>query len=126
MHQHRAGERQAAIPVIAIDYGYLNERDDQLQETAGAPILVGKSDRDRWIGAAIVPTKGADKYAIAELKNDVSRGGFAEVLVRSDNEPALLALKESTATALKLAGVTSRLRRVPCTTRRATGWQRAL
>ena len=37
MHQHRAGGRETAIPAIAIDYGYLNERDDQLQET-GAPI----------------------------------------------------------------------------------------
>ena len=27
----------------------------------------------------IVPTKGADEYAIAELENDVSRSGFAEV-----------------------------------------------
>ena len=32
--------------------------------------------------------------------------GFTEVLIRSDNEPSILALKESTATALKLAGVT--------------------
>ena len=31
--------------------------------------------------------------------------GFTEVLVRSDNEPAIFALKESAATALKLAGV---------------------
>ena len=71
-HQHRAGGIETAIPAIAIDYGYLNERDDQLPGTAGAPILVSKCDRDRWIGAAIVPTKGADEYAIAELKNDVS------------------------------------------------------
>ena len=101
MHQHRAGGRETAIPAIAIDYGYLDERDDLLQETAGAPILVSKCDRDRWIGAAIVPTKGADEYAIAELKNDVSRSGFAEVRVRSENEPAILALNEFTATALK-------------------------
>ena len=33
----------------------------------------------------------------------MSRGGFAEVLVRWDNELAILALKESAATALKLA-----------------------
>ena len=58
------------------------------------------------IGAAIVPTKGADEYAVTVPKNDVSGSGFAEVLVRSDNEPAILALKESTATALKLADVT--------------------
>ena len=34
--------------------------------------------------------KGANEYAIAELKNDVSGSGFAEVLVRSDTEPATI------------------------------------
>ena len=52
-----------------------------------------------------MPTKGADEYAVAELKNDVICSGFTEVFVRSDNEPAILALKESAATALRLAGV---------------------
>ena len=80
-----------------------------MRETAGAPILVRKCDRDRWIGAAIVPTKGADEYAAAELKNDVTCCRFTEVLIRSDNEPAILALKESAATASKLAGVTVKM-----------------
>ena len=102
MHQHRAGGRETTIPAIAIDYGYLNERDDLLQEAAGGPILVSKCDRDSWIGAAIVPTKGADEYAVAELKNDVICSGFTEVLIRSDNEPAISALKESAATALQI------------------------
>ena len=43
----------------------------------------------------IVPTQGADEYAVAELKNDVSCSGFTEVLVSSDNEPAILALNWS-------------------------------
>ena len=47
MHQHRAGGRETAIPAIAIDYEYLTERDDQLQETTESPILVSKCDRDR-------------------------------------------------------------------------------
>ena len=67
-------------------------------------VLVSKCDRDRWIGAATVPTKGADEYAVAELKNDVMCSGFTEVFIRSDSEPAIFALKESAATALKLAG----------------------
>ena len=58
MHQHRAGGRETTIPAIAIDYGYFQERDDLLQEAAGAPILVSKCDRARWIGAAILPPKG--------------------------------------------------------------------
>ena len=36
MHQHRACGGETTIPAIAIDYGYLNERDDLLQEAAGA------------------------------------------------------------------------------------------
>ena len=71
--------------------------------------MVSKCNRDRWIGAAIGTTNGANECAIAELKNDVSRSGFAEVLVRSDSESAVLALKESTATALKLAGATVKI-----------------
>ena len=55
------------------------------------PIQASKCDRDRWIGAAIVPT--------------TSSSGFTEDLVRSDNEPAISALEESATTALKLAGV---------------------
>ena len=39
IHQHRAGGRETAIPAIAIDHGNLNDRDDQLQETTGAPNL---------------------------------------------------------------------------------------
>ena len=46
-------------------------------------------------------------YAIAELTNDVSGSGIAEVLLKSDKEPAILALKESTSTAL--AGVTVKI-----------------
>ena len=37
-----------------------------------------------------MPTKGADENAVAELKNDVICSGFTEVLVRSDNELAIL------------------------------------
>ena len=110
MHQHRAGGRKTVILAIAIDYGFLNERDELLQDAARAPILVSKCNRDRWIGAAIVPTKGADEHAVAELKNDVMCSGSTEVLIRSDNAPAISALKESAATALKLAGVNVKIK----------------
>ena len=35
MRQHRAGGRETTIPAIAIDYGYLHERDDPLREATG-------------------------------------------------------------------------------------------
>ena len=57
MHQRRAGGRETTIVAIAIDFGYMNERDDLLQEARRTPILVSKCNLDRWIGAAIVPTR---------------------------------------------------------------------
>ena len=38
---------------------------------------MSKCNRDRWIGAVIVPTK---EYAVAELKNDVICSGFTDFL----------------------------------------------
>ena len=52
-----------------------------------------------------MPTKGADECAVAELKKDVMCSVLTEVLVRSDNEPGILALMQSAVTALTLAGV---------------------
>ena len=55
------------------------------------------------------------------------RIGFTEVLIRSDNEPAILATKESAATASRLAGVNVKTEeRAHCTIRKATDWKRAL
>ena len=51
--------------------------------------MVSKCNLDCWIGAAIVPTMGADEYAVAALKSDVICCGFTEFLVRSDHEAAI-------------------------------------
>ena len=104
MHQHRAGGKETTIPAIVIDYGYLMSVTTCCKRRAEAPILVSKCNRDLWIGAAIVRTKGADEYAVAELKDDVIGSGFTAVLTRSDNEPAILAMKELAATAFRLVG----------------------
>ena len=62
-------------------------------------------DRDRWIGAAIVPTKVANEYAIAELQERCDlqwlHRGRRQVGQRAGRPSP-----ESTATALQLAGVT--------------------
>ena len=66
----------------------------------------------------------AQPCAVAELKNDVIGSGFTEVLIRSDNEPAILAMKESAATALRLASVNIKAEERALYD--ATDWQRAL
>ena len=48
IHQHRASGRETTIPAIAIDYGYLNERDDLLQEVDGCSHCANKGCRWAW------------------------------------------------------------------------------
>ena len=52
----------------------------------------------------------ASVTVIVGLAKHATCSGFTEVLIRSDNEPGILALKESTATALKLTGVTVKMK----------------
>ena len=102
MREHRAGGRETAIPATATDYGYLNERDDR-QELRfwSASVIV--------IAALGQPLYQRKVQMSMRLLNSRTTCGFAEVLVRSDTEPAILALEESTSTALKLAGVTVKI-----------------
>ena len=69
-------EEHTASPAIAVDYGYLHERDDLLQEAAGAPILVSKCNRDRWIGADHCANKGCRRgVRLPEIENgEISSG----------------------------------------------------
>ena len=66
------------IPAIAIDYGYLNERDDLLR--ASATVIAG----------LVEPLSRREVQTSMRL---LICSGFTEVLVRSDNEPGILALK---------------------------------
>ena len=55
------------------------------------------------------PRKGFDQegYVVEQLKQDVLWLGHAKVVIRSDNEPALVQVVQTTIAALKMAGVTS-------------------
>ena len=45
------------------------------------------------IMAKVVQPKGVVPYAVEVMKNMVEQLGYKKVIVRSDNEPAILALK---------------------------------
>ena len=97
-----AGDDQANdIPVIGIDYGFLNDRDPAGDPVESAPILVTKGMPDLWINIATVPRKGADEYAIGRLAAEILGVGSTGVMVRSDQEPSTIALKEAAASRVR-------------------------
>ena len=99
-----AGDGQANdIPVIGIDYGFLNDRDPTGDPVESAPILVHltKGMLDLWISSAMVPRKGTDEYAIGRLAVEILGVGSTEVMIRSDPEPSTVALEEAAASRVR-------------------------
>jgi hypothetical protein len=82
--------------VIAFDYGFLGDRDED--ESRSSPILVTKCDGDRWVDADLLPSKGlVHKHNVKTLVENVRKSGFAKCILKCDNEPAILALRAEAA-----------------------------
>ena len=59
------------------------------------PILVMCDQLTEVTFCSLVPKKGAQAYAIMRACNDLSMLGHEKIVLRSDGEPALKALKEA-------------------------------
>ena len=101
-----------AVPVLGVDYGYLSKRsatdddnNDDKDESGQpcSPILCGRCSKDRWIEGCVVPSKGVEHpYNVQALTNMLKNAGCRRMLVRSDQEPAILALIRQAGTAARL------------------------
>ena len=80
--------------MISIDYMYMSDKQDVLEEK-GMPTLVCKDDCSGMMVAKVVPSKGIQVYAISSLVKFIKCLGYKKVICKSDNEPAILALKEA-------------------------------
>ena len=114
--QHAAHIGKQTIPLMSCDYLFVtpkgvflrNELPDDERERA-LKVLVAYCGATGCIFAHAVPVKGVheDGYIVEQLKRDVLWLGHSKVVIRSDNEPALLQVVASTVAALKMSGVTS-------------------
>ena len=103
--------------MLSCDYMYLSRsgvfaRDELPQgERDGAiRVIVAKCSKTQALFAHVVPQKGVDPdgYVVEQLRQDVLWLGHSRVVIRSDNEPALLRVVEKTVAALRRsAGVES-------------------
>ena len=90
---HRAGESQSSeVPIVGVDYAFTGSK-QQKSEEKGSPVMVIKDKRTQRILARMVPQKGRSKYAIKKLSRDIDQLGYKKVILKSDNEEALLALE---------------------------------
>ena len=87
------------MPTIVLDYMYMRERQGEGEE-GGMPILVAHDLVAARGGtgnlfARVVPAKGVNQYAVQSLSNELSYLGHKEFILKSDGEPAIVALKEA-------------------------------
>ena len=88
--------------MILSDYAFMNGGDTNeakaSQETAGSmPILVVKDKRTKTLAASFVPKKGCETFAVKWFGAFLLRMGHAEVVNKSDGEPAIKVLKQKAA-----------------------------
>ena len=110
-HAHGHGDR--SIPLVSCDYMYLARKGvfskDELPEeekSTAVCVLVAKCSATQCLFAHIVPQKGVDSdgYAVEQLKKDILWLGHAKVVIRSDNEPAILRMVDKVTQALRASG----------------------
>ena len=111
-HTRTQGER--VLPLISCDYAYQTDKGvfsrDELTEderAAALRILVAFDHATATPFAHAVPRKGADPdgYVADQIRKDVLWLGHSKVVIRSDNEPALVQVIERALIALKASGV---------------------
>ncbi len=93
-HHRRQGDDEAKKEV---HFDYAFPRDEGGGESV--PMLVGRSRDRKFLIAHVVPMKGADhEWIVKQINQDLRRMGFhSAVLLRTDQEPALVDLMKEVA-----------------------------
>ena len=92
-HRRQLADREQDVPTVSVDYAFLGEtgkETDKLQ-----PMIVMKDRRSGTIRAHLVEEKGVNQYAIKRMGQDLALLGYKKIIMKSDNEPALVALKQA-------------------------------
>jgi len=107
--EHLRSGVASSVPVIGFDYLIITKSGVYLEGEAGSEealsrILVCNDFMSKYILALAVSVKGAgfDRYAMEKLKNDIAWLGYSRVILRSDNEPAIIELLRETLKDLKV------------------------
>ena len=69
-----------------------SESDDISED--GQPIIVTRDRKSKIVTAHVVEEKGANEYAVKRLSQDLKLTGYRKIIFKSDNEPAIIALKQ--------------------------------
>ena len=94
-HRRRRDKDEYQVPMVSLDYAFLRNK----PKDPCAVVLVGKDRDSGALMAHIVPMKGAEtEWVVKQVIKDIRQlGHHGRLLLRSDQEPAIEALKDEIA-----------------------------
>jgi hypothetical protein len=104
LYAHRLVDHgEDSVPVFAMDYCFL-AGSSATEEVY--PILVVVDGRTRWLEAGVLQAKGVQfPYSVKWAFDAFRRSGASRLIIRSDSEPPILALRDAVARLLRTEGV---------------------
>ena len=124
-HEQQDRAREDADPMICIDYAYTKaadseKQDDEEMETPDKVLMiVAKDCRTGTYSASALDAKGPTDYAVKWLCGLLRRLGYRRLILQSDGEPSVCALKN--AVVLSMREVEIVLRESPAGEHQANG-----
>ena len=94
-HRNVKREGEKSVPTVVTDYMYLNAQEENKdgEDIKDMPVLTMKDSELGVVRADMVPGKGVNAYAVSRAKSHIQRLGHKTMVYKSDNEPAMVALK---------------------------------
>lgn len=85
--------RDSRIPVVSVDYMFMTKPKGDEDRDAGMPTIV-MVDRDSGhVSADMLPEKGNVPNAVKRLSHNLQFLGYKRIILKSDQEPAIVNLK---------------------------------
>ena len=113
MGHHGKCDVHRTVPTVSFDYLFVSDKgtiargDFEVEGEAqkGIKILVVKDDKSKCVFAHVVPVKGIDSknYGVDMVVSDVVWMGYTRIIIKSDNEPAMLRLVRENLLKLRVA-----------------------
>ena len=105
-----------AAPTISFDYAFLSDGAEITSQGAFGPagesaikVLVVRDDKSKSVFGHVFPQKGIDEkgFAVSSLVEDVWWLGYSKLILKSDNEPAIVKLLCEVLRKLRIEGAVS-------------------
>ena len=98
-HAQVQADLEHLVDTVSMDYFFQGQEDDQTLSQ-----LVIRDHSSKWTRCVVVPRKGSHPWVIDETVRTLKQIGHRKFIFKSDNEPAILDLKEEVTKQLRLDG----------------------